>query len=266
MWCGTSKRCFGALAGVVLAFGFAGFAGAATVSLGNPFDRTELPAAQAAINDFLTQHNVSELRVESFDNLDAWDGTTGTSNPQNTAVGGFTSLGGHGTGASAINGGTGLEVRGDNPMQWGRYDTGYPTLGNNWLDSNDTYGMRWEIGGVGSFDALAFFLTDVADAGATFSMKVGDLEFSGDGMPGTEGRLADGNIHLVTVLLPEAVDHLVIELRHDRLNDGFGIGGAAIGSVAPVPIPPAGALALAGLAAFAGLRARARARAGSKAL
>jgi hypothetical protein len=255
-----STRWSGALAAMLFAAGSTGLASAATVSLGSPYARADLPGAQAALDDFLTRHMVSNLRVETFEGHQAWDGASGTSNPQNTAVGNFASLGGHGTGRSAINGGTGLEVRGDNDMKWGRYDTDRPALGSNWLDSNDTYGMRWEIGGLGSFNALAFFLSDLADVGATFSMKVGDLLFSGDDFPGAGRRLANGNIHFVSILLPEAVDHLVVEFRHDRLNDGFGLDGAAIAMIAPIPVPPAGALALAGLAAFAGLRARSACR------
>lgn len=254
-------RLFGAVFSVLLALGAAGPATAVTVSLGTPFARGELPAAHAALDGFLAKHRVRNHRVETFDGLRAWDGSRGTTNPQNTRVGSFTTLGGTGTGRAAVNGGTGLEVRGDNDMAWGRYDTdrrAQGALGGQWLDTNDTLGMRWEVGGLGAFNALTFFLTDVADVGARFSMRVGGQLFSGGDFPGAQGRLANGNLHFVRILLPEAVDGLVVELRHDRLNDGFGIDGAAVALIAPIPVPPAAALAATGLLALFGVKMRRR--------
>ena len=118
--------------------------------------------------------------------------------------------------------------------------------------------MKWEISGVGKFDAVAFFVTDAADVGGKFSIKVGGKlhDIAGNG-----GLLANGNIHFVKILLDEAVDSLTVELMHDRANDGFGIDGAAVGRIAPVPLPPAVLLLGAGFAALAGLRRRRTARA-----
>jgi hypothetical protein len=198
---------------------------------------------------------VKESRVETFAGFQAWNGTTGTTNPV-TSVGTFTSLGGTGHGHSAINGGTGLEVRNDNPFRWGRHSVMDPANGN-WLDSNDTYGMRWEIGGLGQFNALGFFLTDVADVGAKFSLMIGGTLH--EHVIGGDGRLANGIIHWVQILLDDAVDSLVVEMRHDRLNDGFGIDGVTVARVAPIPLPPALAFMIVGIAALVGLRRRAAA-------
>ena len=44
--------------------------------------------------------------------------------------------------------------------------TARPAIGGNWLDSNDTHGMRWDIAGLGKFNTLSFFLIDAADVGA----------------------------------------------------------------------------------------------------
>jgi hypothetical protein len=198
--------------------------------------------------------HVKAHRVETFAGFEAWNGSTGTTNPT-TAVGAFTSLGGIGRGHSAINGGTGLEVRNDDPFRWGRHSVLNPGQGH-WLDSNDTYGMRWEVGGLGAFNALGFFVTDAADVGATFSLTVNGV-LHANSMIGTERRTANGTIHWIQILLDEKVDSLVVEMRHDRLNDGFGIDGVTVAHIAPIPLPPALAFMVAGLAALLGLRRRA---------
>ena len=252
----SRNRLLGGLSGLVLLICFACIgsrASAATLQVDN-YARSQFGAAQSAMNDFLASNRIRA--VETFEGSSAWNGTRGTSDPQNTNVGSFATLGGHGTGGAAVNGGRALEVRGDNTMPWGRYDTDTLSspLGGNWLDTNDTYGMKWEVGNLGKFDTLAFFLTDVADVGATFSIKVGDELFSD--IAGSSGRLANGNIHLIRIALDRAVENLTVELIHDRLNDGFGIDGATVVEIAPVPVPPAAALLVTGLAAFAGLRRR----------
>ena len=180
------------------------------------------------------------------------------SNPQNTNVGSFTSIDtlGHGAGLSAINGGKGLEVRSDNSMPWGRYnaDDLPGGLGGQWLDSNDTQGMNWQVSGLGSFNALSFFLIDAADVGAKFSIMVGDTLYAQ--VLGANGRTPNGNIQLVTILLDAAVDTLNVRLFNDRLNDGFGVDGAMVAHVAPVPVPPAALLLATGLLGLGALRRR----------
>lgn len=256
----TSLYLRAATAAALLALG-ASAASAATLDI-SYFDRSETAAAQAALAAFQSgtdgpNKKVTGVKTETFEGYRAWDGARGASNPGATRVGGFSSLGGHGTGSSSVNGGTKLQVRNDDPWVWGRYNTS--GVDGNWLDSNDTKGMRWDVAGLPKFNAVAFLLTDAADVGAVLSIKAGDTRFSQT--IGAEGRLANGAIQLVRILLPEAVDGLTVKLRNNRLNDGFGIDGATVAHVAPVPLPPAALLLISGAAGLFGFSRRRRAAA-----
>ena len=244
------RLCLGtALAVAALTMTSAAFA--ATVDLDIVrFDRAALPAAQAARSNALAGYTIRGF--ENFQSFQPWNGSSSSTNPQHTSVGNFSSFGPAGSGHSVVGDGASLQVRNDSTMPWGRYTTS-PVLGGNWLDSNDNLGMRWEIGGIGTFDSLAFFVLDAADVGGKFSLKVGDTLFSN--LAGAGGKLKNGNIQFVRIMLSEAVNHLTVELMHDRTNDGFGIDGAAVG-IAPIPLPPAAFLLLTGIAGIAGLRRR----------
>jgi hypothetical protein len=242
----------GALVSVLLALGGAFPAAAAVLDI-SYFDGGQKAQAQSALTAF--QSGMSGMRTETFEGYQAWNGTSGANNPGATNVGAFSSLGGVGNGGSAINGGSHLQVRSDDPWTWGRFNTS--GVDGNWLDSNDTYGMRWDVSGTKKFNSIGFLLTDVADVGGIFSIKVGGKLYSQQ--IGADGKMANGSIQLVRILLPKAVKSTVIELSHDRLNDGFGIDGATIGRVAPVPLPPAALLLASGAAALFGLRRRRRA-------
>ena len=218
------------------------------------FDRSALADARALKDDYLAGHTVNNLHVETFEDYQAWNGTSGTADPKNTKVGSFRSTGATGTGHSVVGQAGVTQVRSDETMRWGRYNTD-AVLGGHWLDSNDNKGIEWKISGLGSFNTVAFFLLDAADVGGKFSIKVGDTNFTD--LAGGK-RLANGNIQFVRIALDAAVDSLTLRLRHDRTNDGFGIDGAMIANLAPVPLPPAALLLIGGLAALGGLRYRRR--------
>jgi hypothetical protein len=231
-------------------------AGAASLQI-DAFDRSDLAAARTAMQAFTAApqagRTINASRTEDFESFSAWNGKTGATDPV-TAVGRFVAAGGTGHAGDTINGGKSLQVRNDNPLRSTRYDT---NGGSNWLDSNDTLGMNWEVGGLPKFNAIAFLLTDVADQGARFSLDVGGSLF---GSIGDGSRFADGGLYLVRVLLPETVSSLSIAMLNDKLNDGFGIDEAMVAQIAPVPVPPAALLMLTGVAGIAALRRRRAAR------
>jgi hypothetical protein len=241
------------LAAVLAAGLVAGAAGAATVNVFS-YERGKLAQAQAAMADTLAGYTVSNRHVETFESFRPWGSGGGTQDLSRTAVGSFTPFGTTGTGDSVVGDGSRLQVRSDNRMRWGRYNTSNtpalpPGLADgNWLDSNDNLGIRWRIEDLGGFNTLAFFVIDAADVGGSFSLKIGRQLFSD--LNGGR-RLANGNIHLVHVLLPRTRTGLTVRLMHDQSDDGFGIDGALLAQVSPIPLPPAAALIVPALALLA---------------
>ena len=175
-------------------------AGAASVDLDySTYNRGKLARAQTDIADFKAALP-SGFRTEGFEGYQPWGKGKGTQNLRNTAVGSFTPFGRTGSGNAVVGSGSKLQVRNDNRMRWGRYNddgVGGPQPGN-WLDSNDNRGIRWRIKDVGKFDTIGFFISDVADVGGKFSIKVGDTVYRdiADG-----AKLRNGNIHFVRILL-----------------------------------------------------------------
>jgi hypothetical protein len=239
-------------------------AGAATANFAfDTYLRGQLARAQSDRAAFRAALAGIDLHVEGFEGYRPWGQGTGTQNLRRTAVGSFTPFGKTGGGHAVVGNGSKLQVRSDNAMRWGRYNldgAGGPKAGN-WLDSNDNQGVKWRIAGLGEFDTVGFFVSDAADVGGKFSIKVGDTLYRN--LAGVGGELRNGNLHFVRIRLPEAVDRLTIKLFHDMPDDGFGIDGVLVGkSVAPIPLPAGLLLMLPALGLLAGVglrRGRARA-------
>ena len=179
-----------------------------------------------------------------------------------TNVGTFSTLGGVGTGGTvkeklsgAKNTGQNLAIRDDNVF--GRHNVA-PTTGKYFLDSNDTFGLSWDVhladGKV--FDKLIFALTDAADVGAFMRISVGGTVLT------TLKGLQNGVTKLVMVDFGGAYSSAKIELGNYtkatggafKKNDGFSIDAI---QVAAVPLP-AGFLLLG--SALVGFGAMARRR------
>ncbi len=149
-----------------------------------------------------------------------------------TSVGDFMSLGPTGTGSSVV--GTVTEVAvldGSVVSGFGRVNTTQTAGAKNWLDSNDTLGIRWDatLASGESFRQVAFSLSDAADQGAELSISTGGstLEtFVGQG---------NGTVDWIVITFGSDVTSATIELANMvRLDDGFGIDDATI---AAVPLP-----------------------------
>ena len=149
-------------------------AAAATVDLHSTrFDRSQLSAAQAMAE---LSGAASTLNVETFRGIQGL-GTrsNGTANPKHTKVGSFTAFGECRQRPGEVGDGGKLQVRADTACPGAATaPIANVPLGGNWLDSNDNLGMQAGISGAsGKFNAVAFFVTDAADVGGKFSVKVG---------------------------------------------------------------------------------------------
>jgi len=199
---------------------------------------------------------------EDFEALGDANGEGEVNNGFATAVGTFSTLGGTGTGGTVTglpdNTGEKLALRDGNVF--GRENI-TPEDGNWFLDSNDTWGMAWDVALAGerAFSRVMFALSDASDQGA-FLRIITDTDTE---EVRTGGRLSNGNDQLVIVDFGGEVTSAEILLGNFttsggtdfKLNDGFSIDGL---QVAAVPLPAAGLLLLGGLGGLAALRRRKR--------
>lgn len=161
------------------------------------------------------------------------EGEVGTS--FSTAVGTFQSLGGVGSGGSVTGSGTELALR--DGRLFGRENT-VPQGGSWFLDSNDTWGIKWTVDIGAAFDKLSFVINDGSDQGAFLRILAGGSSQE----LRTGGRLPNGNAQTVVIDFGAQISSAEIILgnystsggERFKLNDGFSIDGI---QVAAVPLP-----------------------------
>ncbi len=179
---------------------------------------------------------------EGFESLGAAHGEGEVADGFSTAVGTFSTLGGVGSGDTVFglpgNSGSMLALR--EGEVFGRRNIS-PDGGSWFLDSNDTWGLSWDVALAGgkAFTKLMFALTDGSDAGGFLRISAGgeSRELR------TERRLSDGNTSLVTIEFEKPTRFAEVSLANyselggegEIENDGFSIDGI---QVAAVPVPP----------------------------
>lgn len=152
-----------------------------------------------------------------------------------TAVGTFSSLGGTGAGGSVV--GTGDELALRDGKVFGRVNT-VPQGGTWFLDSNDTWGIKWVVDIGSMFSKLSFVLNDGSDQGAFLRIDAGGASKE----LRTGGKLPNGNAKTIVVDFGQQVSTAEITLGNYftsggetfKLNDGFSIDGV---NVSAVPLP-----------------------------
>jgi hypothetical protein len=249
-------------------------AGAAVVtvgiqSFGNiPDGSVNIGGAQLAQAAF---HDGSVIKAtENFEGFTATPSTTaggtdlgtgGTTNPVQTAVGTFSALPSSSTTCkdSCVLPKE-LQVRSavyPTNNLFGRYNTSAGPNDKNFLDSNDTGGIKLTIpGGTfgGAFDKISFMATDIDDVGSVaFQISVGGTQIASVLGSTMTGFQKNGTLNLFTFVFDSLITDVTITMSIDT-NDGFGVDSFVISAV---PLPAAAWLLLAGLGGL-GLMSRRR--------
>jgi len=177
--------------------------------------------------------------------------------PIETAVGDFSSVGGTGSGSTVVGDPEKLAVRDGSGTAGLRFNTSGGAGDSQYLDSNDTNGISWELPGSATFspayfDQLSFMTTDIDDVGSvTFELVIGGFGtvFSVSDFFGTTAR-PNGELLLFTILFDTLVSTADFALNIDA-GDGFGIDSIRITAT---PLPAAAWLLIGGVAGLYGMR------------
>jgi len=210
--------------------------------------------AQTALDNYRS----SKRRVitEDFEGFAAWNGNeaTATADPLSTSVGSFQGIGDNGTGTSCVSDCDNIQVADDDSDGLGGSGRKNTTDGGaNWLDSNDIEGIEWivDASGIGGrFTDLAFFLSDVADVGATLNVTFDNGMSESAEITPTQ---PNGTINFVTARFADFATGATVSMLNTNsstTNDGFGVDDVTVA----VPAPATLALLGLGLLGLAGMR------------
>ncbi|MEM8579838.1 MAG: VPLPA-CTERM sorting domain-containing protein [Pseudomonadota bacterium] len=256
----------------------------ATLQSVQTYTAAQADAYRVDFSTFLNAAPNQQIALEDFEDLTPQGSNTmierEVGSSLSTSVGEFSvalddaNASGTGTGGtvtnSTLNGvtNTGTELALRNGSVFGRtslWDNDY-TLGNNdsgewFLDSNDTFGIKWDVDVGTEFDRIAFSIMDGSDAGAFLKVLVGDDVLYDQRLEEGPGQLADGNIAFVVIDFVGSVTGATIELTNFasgngtdlKRNDGVSIDGAYVGVV---PLPASLAFMLVGVGALGLARKR----------
>lgn len=206
------------------------------------------PFTQTAYNSAISGYDI--LASEDFE-----DFTIGNVDDMLlTDIGTFSSAGGTGSGSSVINDGSKLAIR--EGSVFGRSST-TSTLSNDtnndqFLDSNDTFGIKWNAAADGNlFNRLVLTITDAGEF-ENMVIEVGDMSLSLEDLDNAVSLL-------LQIDLDSSVSSQTVYFRNfnqnDQLaiNDGFSLDDIAI---VTVPLPMAWFLFLGALSCLVFTRQR----------
>ncbi|MEL6118287.1 MAG: VPLPA-CTERM sorting domain-containing protein [Pseudomonadota bacterium] len=241
----TSLLSVAAAAGISLV---AGAASATTISV-SVFDINTFNQAVSGPS-FVTEDFESGFAVGEITGNGGNAGAT-----LDTVVGTFSSLGGVGSGSTCA-----LSTGGSNGIcdtlaifdsSINSQNNTVPLDGEYSLNSNDTFGIQWDVGTGDLFNRVVFGMSDATDQGATLTITADDGTTSVFEV--LNPNLGDGNAQLVIIDFDELIGSATISLESSIEDDGFAIDGVSVGVV---PLPAAGLLLIGGLGVLGAMRRR----------
>lgn len=235
-----------AVGAIICAIG--GAASAASVNWfayqNNDIDKGNARADRSVI-DFGAQLGLETFEGDAFIPVpDAGGPGTSTLGGLSTNVGTFTTTAGTRCGGSCDAPFNESLIR--NESRYGRYNMTDP--GEKWLDSNDNEAVNLEVAGIGFFNRISLYLTDIDDVGPrTFSIYVDGVETDISAQYATDTRRRNGELFLVYIDFASPTDTTSLSFMIDD-GDGFGIDDVRVGLV---PIPGSFPLLAAGVGLLA---------------
>ncbi|MFK7744474.1 MAG: VPLPA-CTERM sorting domain-containing protein [Roseobacter sp.] len=205
---------------------------------------TILNAVVFDANDYNLNFGESPNVGEDFETLGSNLGEGEVGADFATAVGTFNTLGGVGSGGTVtkLSGNTGSMLALRDANVFGRTNNA-PLDGHWFLDTNDTFGMQWDVNiSDQAFNQVSFVIQDFSDTGAFVRITAGgeELELR------TGKKLSDGAAKVIVIDFgQEMTDATIILGNYTTIggevfknNDGFSIDGLQVRmSAVPLPMP-----------------------------